>query len=157
MDRMLKILNKNARLTDAQLAAMLGCTEQEACEKREALENEGVVRGYQTLVDWERTDREYVTAIIELRVTPQKNSGFEGLAQQIMRYDEVESLRLMSGGYDFFIEVSGRTFREVAMFVAKSLSTLDGVQSTATHFVLRRYKENGFVFQDGEKDERGAL
>lgn len=157
MDKLLKILDKNARLSDEQLSVMLGCSEEEARERRETLEKNGVVRGYQALVDWERTEREYVTAIIEINVIPPKDSGFEGMAQRIMAYDEVESLSLMSGGYDFSLVVSGKTFREVAMFVAKRLSTLDGVQSTATHFVLRRYKENGVLFIDGPKDERGEL
>lgn len=157
MDTILKILDTNARTTDDQLAVMMGCTEAEAQARREALEKEGVIRGYHALVDWERTEREYVTAIIEINVIPPKDTGFEGMAQRIMAYDEVESLSLMSGGYDFSLVVSGKTFREVAMFVAKRLSTLDGVQSTATHFVLRRYKEHGVLFSDGPKDQRGEL
>lgn len=157
MNKMLKILEDNARVSDEQLAVMLGCTEAQAQQQREALEKDGVIRGYHALVDWERTEREYVTAIIEINVIPPKDTGFEGMAQRIMAYDEVESLSLMSGGYDFSLVVSGKTFREVAMFVAKRLSTLDGVQSTATHFVLRRYKEHGVLFSDGPKDERGEL
>lgn len=157
MEQILKVLDKNARVTDAQLASMLGCSEAEATARRTELEKSGIIRGYHALVDWERTDRAYVTAIIDICVTPRRDSGFEGVAQMIMGYDEVESLSLMSGGYDFSIEVSGKTFKEVALFVAKRLSTLEGVQSTATHFVLRRYKEHGISFVDGEKDERGEL
>lgn len=157
MNKMLKLLDENARISDSQMATMLGCTEGEAREKREMLEKEGVIRGYHTLVDWERTDRPYVTAIIEICVTPKRDTGFEGMAEMIMAYDEVESLSLMSGGYDFSLVVSGKTFREVAMFVAKRLSTLEGVRSTATHFVLRKYKEHGVVYIGQEKDERGDL
>ncbi len=157
MDKLLKLLDTNARMTDAQLAVILNCTEAEVKAQIAALENSGVIRGYKALIDWDRTDREYVTAIIELRVTPKKDSGFEGIAETILRFEEVESICLMSGGYDFSIVVSGRSFKEVAMFVAKRLSTLDSVVSTATHFVLRRYKDSGVVFLGEEKDERGAM
>ena len=113
-----------------------------------------MIRGYKALIDWERTDREYVTAIIELRVSPKRDSGFESIAQSIMRLEEVESVYLMSGGYDLSVVVSGRTFQEVAMFVAKRLSPMDAVLSTATHFVLRRYKDRGVMFLDEVRDER---
>lgn len=102
-------------------------------------------------------DREYVTAIIELRVTPKRDLGFEGIAETVMRFEEVESVYLMSGGYDLSVVVNGRTFKDVAMFVAKRLSPLDSVISTATHFVLRRYKEKGVMFLGLEKDERGVM
>ena len=150
MDKLLKLLDTNARRTAS-------CAEAEVKAQIAALENSGVIRGYKALIDWDRTDREYVTAIIELRVTPKKDSGFEGIAETILRFEEVESICLMSGGYDFSIVVSGRSFKEVAMFVAKRLSTLDSVVSTATHFVLRRYKDSGVVFLGEEKDERGAM
>lgn len=157
MDKLLKLLDTNARLTDAQLAVMLDRTEDEVGAQIAALERDGVIRAYKALIDWDRTGREYVTAIIELRVTPKRDLGFEAIAETIMRFDEVESVYLMSGGYDLSVVVSGRTFKEVAMFVAKRLSTLDSVISTATHFVLRRYKDKGVMFLSEEKDERGAL
>lgn len=157
MDKLLKLLDTNARLTKAQLAAMLNTTEDEVTRQMSELEQSGVVRAYKALIDWERTDRAYVTAVIELRVTPKRDLGFEGIAEQVMRFDEVESVYLMSGGYDLLVTVTGRTFKEVSMFVAKRLSTLDSVLSTATHFVLRRYKENGVMFLGEQKDERGAL
>lgn len=156
MDKLLKLLDTNARLTNSQLAVMLGCTEPEVQTQLGELERSGIVRGYKAVIDWEKTDREYVTALIELRVTPERDLGFEGIAEQVMKFDEVESVYLMSGGYDLAVTVCGRTFRDVALFVAKRLSTLDAVTSTATHFVLRRYKDNGVMFPSGEKDMRGV-
>lgn len=157
MDKLLKLLDTNARLSNAQLAAMLDTTEEEVARQMAALEQAGIVRAYKALIDWERTEREYVTAVIELRVTPKRDLGFETIAETIMRFDEVESVYLMSGGYDLLVTVTGRTFKDVSMFVAKRLSTLDSVLSTATHFVLRRYKESGVMFLGEEKDQRGAL
>lgn len=157
MDKLLTILNDNARLSNAQIAAMLGTTEDDVAAKIAKLEADGVLRGYKAVVDWDRTDRDYVTAIIELRVTPKRDRGFEELAETIMRFDEVENVYLMSGGYDFSIVVRGRTFQEIAMFVARRLATLDSVVSTTTHFVLRRYKERDVQFLGEQKDERGAF
>ncbi len=157
MDKLLKLLDTNARLTTAQMAAMLNTTVEDVEAKMAKLEQDGVVRAYKALIDWERTDRECVTAVIELRVTPKRDYGFEGIAETVMRFDEVESVYLMSGGYDLLVTVNGRTFKEVSMFVAKRLSTLDSVISTATHFVLRRYKESGVMFLGEQKDERGAF
>ena len=132
-------------------------TEAEVAAQIAAWEREGVIRAYKALIDWDKTDREYVTAIIELRVTPKRDLGFEAIAETGMGFEEVESGYLMSGGYDLSVVVDGRTFQEVAMFVAKRLSTLDSVISTATHFVLRRYKEKGVMFLDAEKHERGVM
>lgn len=157
MEKLLKLLDKNARMSNAQLAAMLGRTEQEVETQIAELEKSGVIRGYTAIIDWDKTDREYVTAIIELHVTPRKDRGFEGIAEEIMAFPEVESITLMSGGYDFSITVNARTFRDVATFVAKRLSPLDSVVSTATSFVLRRYKESNVIFLDDEQDERGGL
>ena len=154
MDKLLNLLDSNARLSTAQLATMLGRTEKEVADQIADMEHKGVIRGYKALIDWERTDREYVTAIIELRVSPKRDSGIESIAQSIMRLEEVESVYLMSGGYDLSVVVSGRTFQEVAMFVAKRLSPMDAVLSTATHFVLRRYKDRGVMFLDEVRDER---
>ena len=139
MDKLLKLLDTNARLSNAELAVMAGMTEDAVAAQIAAWEKNGVIRAYKALVDWDRTDREYVTAIIELRVTPKRDAGCEAIAETNAAWDEVESIYLMSGGYDFSIVVTGRTFKEVAMFVANRLSTLDSVVSTATHFVLRRY------------------
>ena len=157
MNTLLKLLDENARLTNAQLAAMLGKTEQEVAAQIAALEKNGVIRAYKAVIDWDKTDREYVTAVIELRVTPRKDLGFEAIAETIMRFEEVESVYLMSGGYDLAVHVTGRTFQDVAMFVSHRLATLDSVISTATHFVLRRYKDAGVMYVGQHKDERGAL
>lgn len=157
MDKLLTLLDQNARLSNAQLASMLGRTEEEVAAQIASLEKSGVIRGYKPVIDWDKTDREYVTAIIELHVTPKKDKGFDGIAETIMKFREVESISLMSGGYDFSIVVNARTFKDVAMFVAKRLSPLESVVSTATHFVLRRYKDNNVIFLEDEKDERGVL
>ncbi|MGI6264714.1 MAG: Lrp/AsnC family transcriptional regulator [Acutalibacteraceae bacterium] len=154
MNKLLKLLETNARKSNAELAVMLGVTEQQVADQIAALEREGAIRGYQALVDWDRTDREYVTAIIELKVSPKKDSGFESIAEAVARLEEVESVYLMSGGYDLSVVVSGRTFQEVAMFVSKRLSPMDAVLSTATHFVLRRYKDRGVIFAHQPRDER---
>lgn len=157
MERLLKLLDTNARLTTAEMATMLGTTEDAVKAQMAELEEAGVVRGYKALIDWDRTDRKYVTALIELRVTPQRNYGFDDLAERIMKFEEVETVYLMSGGFDLLVIVNGCTFKDVAMFVAKRLSTLDSVVSTATHFVLRRYKDRGVLFLGEDVDERGAL
>ena len=138
MDKLLKLLSENARLTDAQMAVMLNMTEAEIAAAVANLEKEGVVRGYKPLIDWDKTGEELVTAIIELNIAPSKDEGFDGIANIIMSFDEVEGLSLMSGGHDLMVTVNGRTFKDVAMFVAKRLSSLDGVLSTATHFVLKK-------------------
>ena len=157
MDTMLKLLAKDARLTNEQLAVMLDTTPADIAARLDKLERDGVVRGYQALVDWDKTDREYVTAIIDLQIAPSKDRGFDGIAEVLMGFDEVESVALMSGGYDLSVTITGRSFRDVAMFVATRLSPLDGVLSTATHFVLKKYKDRGVLFTDEEKDERGQL
>ena len=157
MDKLLKLLDTNARLTNAQLAVMLDTTEEAVAAQIADWERSGVIRAYKALIDWDRTDREYVTAIIELRVTPKRDLGFEGIAETVMRFEEVESVYLMSGAFDLSVFVNGRTFRDVAMFVAKRLSTLDSVLSTATHFVLRTYKKDGVLYGLEPTDERELL
>ena len=157
MDKLLKLLDTDARMSAEQLAVMLGLSKAEVEERLSTLEKAGVVRGYKALIDWDKTDREYVTAVIDLQIAPSKDRGFDAVAEAIMAFDEVESLKLMSGGYDLSVTITGRSFREVAMFVAKRLSPLDGVLSTATHFVLKTYKEKGVLFVDGDVDERGQI
>ena len=157
MDKLLKLLNTNARLTSEQMAVMLDQPEAQVEAAIAQLEKDGVVRGYKPLIDWEKTGEEVVTAIIELRIAPSKDEGFDGIAKTIMSFEEVEGLSLMSGGHDLMVTVNGRSFKDVAMFVAKRLSPLDGVLGTATHFVLKKYKERGVLFADEEQDERGNL
>ncbi len=157
MDKLLKLLDSNARLTDEQLATMLNISEDEVRAQIAKLEKEGAIRAYKAVVDWDKTDRNCVTAIIELKVTPRRDVGFEGIAEQIMAFEEVESVYLMSGGYDLSVRVTGRSFQEIAAFVAKRLAPLESVISTATHFVLRRYKESNVMFLGENQDERGYI
>lgn len=157
MDKLLKLLDSNARLTDEQLAAMLNISEDEVRAQIAKLEKDGAIRAYKAVVDWDKTDRNCVTAIIELKVTPRRDVGFEGIAEQIMAFEEVESVYLMSGGYDLSVRVTGRSFQEIAAFVAKRLAPLESVISTATHFVLRRYKESNVMFLGENQDERGYI
>ncbi len=157
MKKILSLLDTNARLTCAEMASMLDMTEEEVAAEMTRLEKEGIVRGYKAVIDWERTDRKLVTALIELKVAPRRDSGFDGLAEKIMTFEEVESLYLMSGGFDLMVIVNGRSFKDVAMFVARRLSTMESVVATATHFVLRRYKDRDVLFLQNEKDERGAI
>ncbi len=157
MDKILSILMENPRLTEAQIAAMTGLSEEEVGEKIAAYEKSGVIVGYKTVVNWEKLEQsEKVTAIIELKVTPKRDTGFETIAEEIMAFDEVESVSLMSGGYDFSVCVTGKTFQEIAMFVAKRLAPIDSVVSTTTTFILKKYKEDGIVLSSGNEDERGA-
>ena len=153
--KLLKLLEKNARYSTADLATMLGLSEDDVSAEIEQLKKDGVIRGFKTVIDWERLDSACVSALIELNVTPLPDSGFEEAAKNVMQYDEVETVYLMSGGYDLAVIVKGKTFQEVAMFVGKVLAPMKGVISTATHFVLRRYKELDVVLCGDEGDDRG--
>lgn len=155
--KILGLLNKNARYTVDELATMTGLTADTVCEEIKCLEQAGLIRGYKAVIDWEKLDTAYVSALIELKVTPKAALGFEEVAERIMKYTEVESVYLMSGGYDLCVIVKGKTFQQVAMFVAKELSTIDSVISTATHFVLRRYKEMDVELLGTSTDDRGTL
>jgi DNA-binding Lrp family transcriptional regulator len=157
MDKLLKLLSENARFTDKQLAAMLALSEGEVKEKIEECERLGIINGYHALINWQSVDPQYVSAIIEVKVSPKRDYGFDEIARKIMDFPEVESLYLMSGGYDLAITVSGRSFIDVAMFVSKRLSPLDSVISTATHFVLRRYKELDVELCSANVDDRGKV
>jgi DNA-binding Lrp family transcriptional regulator len=154
---LLKLLSKNARTKNEDLAAMTGRSEAEVEKEIKKMEADGLIRGYKAVVDWERMDSAYVSAIIELKVTPKAGLGFEEVARRVMKYPEVESVYLMSGGYDLSVVVKGKTFQEVALFVAKELSTIDSVLSTSTHFVLRRYKELDVEMVESNGDDRGTF
>ena len=154
--RLLKLLNKDARTEPADLAVMLGESEEEVRREIDELEAAGIICGYKAVIDWERLNDAYVSAIIELKVTPKAGLGFEDVAAGVMRYPEVESVYLMSGVYDLNVVVKGRTLHDVARFVAKELSTIESVTSTATHFVLRRYKEMDVELMGETADERGS-
>ncbi len=157
MDRLLTLLQQNARISTKQLAVMLETTEQEVIEQIEKYEADGIIKGYTAVINREKADKNYVAAIIELKVTPKTDFGFDEIAKKITEYDEVESVYLMSGGYDLAVIVTGQNFKDIAMFVAKRLSLLDSVVSTATHFLLTRYKDRGIIMSNEEKDERSIL
>jgi DNA-binding Lrp family transcriptional regulator len=157
MDKLLSLIEENAKLTDEQLAAMLCQSVEDVRERLRSYEKSGVIKGYKTLIDWEKVDNDIITAFIEVKVSPQRDSGFEQVAQRIMQFEEVDSVYLMSGGFDLAVTVSGKSFKEVAMFVAERLSPLDNVLSTATHFLLRKYKDKGVLFGSEMPDERGKL
>ncbi|MCC8135642.1 MAG: Lrp/AsnC family transcriptional regulator [Ruminococcus sp.] len=157
MNDIIAILQQNARISDAELAEMLGITAPEAAAQIKKLENDGVIKGYSVILDDELYDNSTVYATIELKVTPQRDCGFDDIAKTIMMYDEVESVSLMSGSYDLAVEVKGTNLKDVALFVSERLSTIDGVLSTATHFILKRYKEKGIFIDREDTDERGFV
>ena len=158
MEKLLKLLQDNAKLTVQQLAAMLDLSEDAVEAAIRKFEKDGVVKGYRALVNWERTDVHRASALIELRVTPKKDTGFDALAERVKAFPEVESVYLMSGGFDLAVMVTASTMSDIAMFVAKRLAPIDGVLSTATHFVLTKYKDVGvdFTADEDEIDERGS-
>ena len=153
--KVLKLLSENAKITTEDIALVIDKSVEDTKEIIKKLENEGYIRGYKTVIDWEKTESAYVSAIIELKVTPKEGLGFEEVAEKITRYSEVESVYLMSGVYDLNVVVKCKTLQEVARFVAQELSTIDSVTSTATHFVLRRYKELDVPLMQNTPDERG--
>lgn len=155
MNNLVKLLEENARYTNAEIAVMLGCTAQKVAEDIRRLEKDGVIRGYKVIVDREKLSDNYVMAFIELKVTPKRDLGFDEIAEKIAAYPEVEDVYLMSGGYDLAIILSGKTFKDIALFVSQRLAMLDSVVSTATHFVLSPYKEKGVILRDSYHDERG--
>ncbi len=157
MNDIIAILQQNARISDAELAEMLGITAPEVAAQIKKLENDGVIKGYSVILDDELYDNSTVYATIELKVTPQRDCGFDDIAKTIMMYDEVESVSLMSGSYDLAVEVKGTNLKDVALFVSERLSTIDGVLSTATHFILKRYKEKGIFINREDTDERGFV
>ena len=152
---LLKILEDNANLTPDQLAVMCRKEVGDIKKALDEYEKEGVIVGYQTMIDWDKTDREYVSALIEVKITPQRDRGFDRVAEMIYNYPEVQSLYLMSGGFDLALIIEGKTMKEVAYFVAQKLAPIEDVISTATHFVLRKYKDKGVVYGVIETDERG--
>lgn len=154
MEQLLKILENNARLPVEDIAAMLGKSPAEVSAMMDLARAQGLIKGYKTLVDWEKAGVDRVEAVIELHVSPKKSRGFDEIADRIADFDEVESLTLISGGYDLQLVMSGRSFQDIALFVAKRLSPLDDVLSTATHFVLHTYKKDGARYVIEEPDER---
>ena len=154
---LLSLLNENARLTNAQLAVMLGKTEEEVEKEIADYQQKGIIKGYKALINWEKVDHHKTTALIELKVQPKKESGFDEIAKKIMQFSKVESVYLMSGGFDLDVMVHGDSIQDIAMFVAKRLSPLDSVLSTATHFILTRYKEGDVILTSPKEEDRRNL
>lgn len=150
----LKVLEKDCRLSPEKVAAMTGHPLEEVREAIRRAESERVILKYKTVINWEKAGREEVSALIEVKVTPQRTVGFDAMAQRIYRYPEARSVYLMSGAYDLLVQVTGRTIQEVASFVTEKLATLESVQGTVTHFLLKRYKEDGEVLESQEELER---
>lgn len=153
-EKILGIIEKNAKLSVSDLAAILGEDADRVAAELSELEKEHIICGYHTLINWDKTNDERVDALIEVKVTPQRGMGFDSIAERIYQYDEVDALYLMSGGYDFTVMIKGRTMKEVAGFVASKLSPMESVLSTATHFVLKRYKDHGTSIVKPRQDER---
>ena len=155
MTEILKLLENDSRLTPEKIALMLDKEVGDIKSMIAKYERDGVILGYKTLIDWDKTDKEHVSALIELKITPQRDRGYDHVAQKIYNYPEVESLFLMSGSFDLAVFIKGKTMREVAFFVAEKLATIEDVISTSTHFVLRKYKDNNIVYGSVPVDERG--
>ncbi len=156
-EELLAVIEKNSRIDLKELAVLLGVEEIDVVNELAALEAEGIICGYHTLINWEKTTIDKVSALIEVRVTPQRGEGFDKIAERIYKYPEVRSVYLMSGGYDLMVILEGKTLREVSSFVSDKLSTLDTVLSTATHFILKKYKDHGTVFGQKKEDEREMI
>ena len=154
MHTLLELLEQDCTQPTAQLAAQAGMTEAEVEKERARLEEDGAILGYQAIIDWDRVKRENVTALIEVKVVPQSIDGFDRIAERIYQYEEVESMYLMSGSFDLTVIISGRTLREVAQFVGQRLAPLEGVTATATHFILKKYKEKHLIFEKRQEQER---
>lgn len=153
-EKILSIIEKNSRIDIRELAVILGTEEIEVANELKAMEEEGIICGYHTLIDWEKTNIEKVSALIEVRVTPQRGQGFDKIAERIYKYPEVNSVYLISGGYDLLVSLEGKSLKEVSSFVSDKLSTLDTVLSTATHFILKKYKDHGTILSKKPEDER---
>ena len=153
-EEILSVLEKNSRIDIKELAVITDISEEEAAKEINCMEKEGVICGYHTLINWDATSKEKVVALIEVKVTPQRGMGFDKIADRIMQYDEVSALYLMSGAYDFTLLIEGKSMKEVAMFVSDKLAPMESVLSTATHFVLKKYKDHGTVLAKEKQDER---
>lgn len=151
-EEILRLVENNSRIDLHEAAILVGAQEAEVANAIAEMEKEKIICGYYTLIDWDKTSEERVTALIEVRVTPQRGSGFDDIADRIMKYDEVKAVYLMSGGFDFTVIIEEKTMKEIAQFVTSKLSTLDSVLNTATHFVLKKYKDYGTILS--EKEER---
>lgn len=155
--QILDAIQKNGRYSTEYLAAMLATDEETIKKEIKEMEDANVICGYPTLINWDQTDCELVTALIEVKVTPQRNMGFNKVAERIYRFEEVESVYLMSGGFDLTVVIQGKSMKEVARFVSEKLSTLESVNSTSTYFVLKKYKEHGLIMTDEKHESERML
>ena len=153
-EKILDVLEKNGRIDLKEMAIMLGYSEAEVANEIADMEKEHIICGYNAVINWDKTSEEKVTALIEVKVTPQRGLGFDSIAERLYKYDEVTSVYLMSGGFDFTVILEEKTMKEIAQFVSSKLSTLDSILNTATHFVLKKYKDYGMILDEKEKDER---
>lgn len=156
-ERILSHISKDGKLSAEDLAAMLSATPEEIKAEIEAMEKEGIICGYPTLINWDRTDCERVTALIEVKVTPERGRGFDKLAERIYQFEEVESVYLMSGGFDLTVIIDGQSMKEVARFVSTKLAPMESVMSTATYFVMKKYKEHGLSLVEKKTDDERQL
>lgn len=156
-EKILAVMEKNSRIDLKELAVLLGEDEIAVANAIADMEKENIICGYHTLINWDNTSEEKVSALIEVRVTPQRGQGFDSIAERIYQYPEVQSVYLMSGGYDLMIILEGKTLREVSSFVSEKLSALESVISTATHFILKKYKDHGTVLSRKKEDERQMI
>lgn len=157
-ERILKIIEKNGKLSSEDLAAMLATTPEEIKREIQAMEQEGVICGYPTLINWDKTGSERVIALIEIKVTPERGRGFDKVAERIYQFEEVTSVYLMSGGFDLTVLVEGESMKEVARFVATKLAPMESIMSTGTHFVMKKYKEHGLpLVEERNGDERQLI
>ena len=156
-EKILQVIEKNSRIDLKELAIILGCEEIDVVNEIAKMEEEGVICGYHTLIDWEKTSIDKVSALIEVRVTPQRGQGFDNIAERIYKYPEVNAVYLISGGYDLLISLEGKSLKEISSFVSDKLSTLDSVLSTATHFILKKYKDHGTVLAKKHEDTREKI
>ncbi|MCX9024486.1 MAG: Lrp/AsnC family transcriptional regulator [Candidatus Methanoperedens sp.] len=157
MKEILEILESNPRIALKEIAAMTGSTEAAVASKIKEMEKKGIIRKYKTVIDWEKAGEEYVYAIIELKVALRSRTGYDSIAERIAKFPEVRSVRLISGDHDLSLTVRGKSMKDVAFFVAEKIATLEQVQGTVTHFVLRTYKEDGDVLFEKERSERLAV
>lgn len=153
-EKILRNLEANSRIDLHELSVMLGASEAEVANEIAEMEKEHIICGYTTLINWDNTDKEIVTALIEVKVTPQRGIGFDSIAERVAKFPEVTSVYLMSGGFDFMVLIEGKSMKEIARFVFDKLSTLETVNSTSTHFVLKKYKDHGVDLVETKKDER---
>lgn len=156
-EKILQIIEKNSRIEIKELSIILGCEEIDVANEIMKMEEEGVICGYHTLIDWEKTSIDKVSALIEVRVTPQRGQGFDNIAERIYKYPEVNAVYLISGGYDLLVTLEGKSLKEISGFVSDKLSTLDSVLSTATHFILKKYKDHGTILAKKTEDTREKI